>query len=70
MLLHESVMGCQWSCVPSYKADMKVCNCMEKPRIFMEEVPVVDQKGDSKGCWNWKTVFAEHVCVAYSVKKG
>lgn len=34
----------------------------------MEEVPVVAQKGDSKGCWNWKTVFADEVCVAYSVK--
>lgn len=34
----------------------------------MEELPVVDQEGDSKKCWNWKTVFAGQVCVACSVK--
>lgn len=26
------------------------------------------QEEDSKDCWNWKTVFAEQVCVAYGVK--
>lgn len=41
---------------------------MGKPRVSMEEVPTVDKKGDSKDCWNWKTVFAHQLCVAYGVK--
>lgn len=34
----------------------------------MGKVPVVEQKWDSKSCWNKKTVFAGQVSVAHSLK--